>query len=130
MGKPGFMSPEHIAVMNDLLERSDAVRAACLELDEPFTMGYELEDGPDGNTVHWSMAFAETVRFSLDKVDADLLFRGDWARMVRATRDSREGRPTDPGVEAVGDMAGFQKVAPVFAVAQSVATVPVEFPDV
>jgi hypothetical protein len=124
------MSPEHEAAMNQLLDGADSVRAACVELDEPFILGYELTDGPDGETVYWSMTFDDTVRFGLDKVEADLLFRGDWARMVRASKGSRDGTPTDPGVVAIGDMAAFQKVAPVFAVAQSVATVPVEFPEV
>jgi hypothetical protein len=124
------MSPEHVAVMNALLEDDEAVRAACADLAAPFTLGYELADGPGGETVHWSMAFTDTVRFGLEKVDADLLFRGDWARMVRASKGNRDGQPGDPGVEPVGDLEAFQRVAGVFAAAQAAATVPVQFPEV
>jgi len=130
MDKPVFMSPEHVAAMNAILEKDDAVRTACAELEKPLTMGYALSDGPDGETVYWAMTFTDTVRFSLEKVDADLLFTGDWTRMVRASRDSRGGQTTDPGVEAVGDLAVLQSTGRVFALAQAVATVPVEFPEV
>jgi hypothetical protein len=128
--RPVFMSPRHVAQMNAILERDEAVRRACAELETPVTMGYELADGPDGETVHWSMSFGDTVRFGLEKVDADLLFCGDWKRMVRASRASRDGNPEDPGVVPVGDLALLETVGPVFALAQGVATIPVEFPDV
>jgi hypothetical protein len=130
MSKPVFMSPEHVAAMNAILEGDAAVRTACAELEKPFTMGYALSDGPHGETVYWAMTFTDTVRFSLEKTDADLLFTGDWARMVRASRDNRSGQATDPGVEAVGDLNVLQTIGPVFALAQAIATIPVEFPEV
>jgi len=130
MSKPGFMSPEHVAAMNAILEKDAAVRAACAELEKPVTMAYELADGPDGDTVWWSMTFTDTVRFGLEKTDADLLFTGDWKRMVRASKSSRDGDATDPGVVPVGDLAVIQATGRVFALAQAVATVPVEFPEI
>jgi hypothetical protein len=124
-----FMSPEHVAVMNEMLSEDEQVRQACSELDRPVTIAYELADGPDASAVHWSMTFADTVRFGLAPIEADILFVGDWARMVRATRAGRDGDALDPGLEVVGDYAGFEAVAPVFAIAKRVATLPVEFPD-
>lgn len=130
MSKPIFMSQEHVAAMNAILEKDASVRAACAELEKPLTMGYELTDGPDGETVYWSMTFTDTVRFGLEKTDADLLFAGDWARMVRASKSHRDGEPTDPGVVPVGDRGVLQATQRVFALAQAVATMPVEFPEV
>jgi hypothetical protein len=124
------MSPEHVAAMNAILEDNESVRAQCSLLEKPLTLGYELLDGPDGETVYWSMAFTDTVRFGLEKVDADLLFRGDWTRMIRATHRSRAGEAKDPGVEAVGDLDVMTAVGPAFAAAQAVATLPVQFPEV
>lgn len=130
MSDPVFMSPEHIALMNALLEDNAAVRAECALLLKPLTLGYELVDGPRGETVYWSMAFTDTVRFGLEQVDADLLFRGDWGRMLRASKSARDGGQEDPGVAPVGDLEVLTTIGPAFAVAQSVATVPVQFPDV
>jgi hypothetical protein len=124
------MSPEHVAVMNEILEDNEAVRDQCALLEKPLTLGYELVDGPGGETVYWSMAFTDTVRFGLEQVDADLLFRGDWARVVRASKSGREGRQDDAGVVPVGDLEVLATVGPAFAVAQSIATVPVQFPEV
>ena len=124
------MSPEHVAIMNARLLDADAVRAACAELEKPLTLGYELTDGPDGETVFWTMAFEDTVRFSLDSEPADLLFKGDWARMIRTTMASRRGEQDDPGLETVGDLEVMTTVAPAFAAAQAVGTVAVQFPDV
>ena len=125
-----FMSPEHVAAMNAILEADENVRAACAELEKPVTLGYRLTDGPDGETVHWRMTFTDTVRFSLDDTEADLLLTGDWATMVRASRAQREGQVIDPGVVPTGDLSAIQATSRVFALAQAVATVPVAFPEV
>lgn len=131
MTPPVFMSPEHVKQINEILAADEAVRTACAGLERPLTMGYALSDGPDGATVYWAMTFTDTVRFSLDQVDADLLFTGDWARMVRASRANREGRTTDPGVLPVGDLELIKVIGPVFAVATtSTAGLPVSFPDI
>jgi hypothetical protein len=128
--QPLFMSEEHVSRMNAILDKDEAVRRACADLDRVITMGYELADGPGGETVYWSMTFADTVRFGLERPEADLVFVGDWKRMVSASRATRGGKPEDPGVQAVGDLTVLEQVGPVFALAQAVATVPVEFPDV
>lgn len=128
--RPMFMSPEHVARMNAILAADEAVRRACSELDAPVMLAYALADGPGGETVHWTMSFTDTVRFGLEAVEADLLFTGDWQRMIRASKASREGSPQGPGVIPVGDLTLLETVGPVFALAQGVATIPVEFPDV
>ncbi|MBP2367501.1 hypothetical protein JOF36_003197 [Pseudonocardia parietis] len=93
-----FMSPEHIAAMNALLEDAPAVRAECARLPRPRVVSYALTDGPDGQVVHWTMTFSDTIRFSLEKASApDVRFVGDWARMIRATSAGRDGTQVDPG---------------------------------
>lgn len=126
-----FMSPQHVAAMNELLDASAEVRAACAALPEPRAMGYELTNGPDGETVHWTVSFNGTVQFSLDRAErADVGFKGDWAQMIRATRANRDGGAVDPGVTVAGDPAALAEIGPVLERARSVATLPVEFPEV
>ena len=126
------MSQEHVDAMNALLRDSEVVREACRSLPVPRTWAYTLADGPDGTVVHWTVRFADTVEFAVGEpeVRADVVFTGDWARMVRSTRDGREGRPTDPGVTVTGDPAVLAETGPVLEVARAVATLPVELPDV
>ena len=130
MAEPLFMSPEHVARMNEILEGDAAVRSACAELPQPYTLGYALSGGPGGRPVHWTVTFTDTVRFSLEPRDTDLLLSGDWASVVRASRAQREGEVVDPGVSASGDLAVMQAVSPLLALAGGVATIPVTFPDV
>ena len=129
MSDPVFMSAEHVAAMNAVLAADGTVRAACAALAKQVTIAYELSDGPGGTTVYWSIAFAETVRFGLEPTAADLVLRGDWARMVHAAKANRQGQVEDPAVLPVGDVTVMQAVAPVFALASNVATLPVVFPE-
>jgi hypothetical protein len=123
-----FMSAQHVVAMNDILDRSPEVRTACAQLPGPRTVGYRLADGPDGTTVHWSMTFDETVRFALDGREADVVFVGDWATMVRSAQAQREGRAVDAAVSVEGDAAVLTEVGAAFAAAAAVAVLPVEFP--
>lgn len=126
-----FMSPEHVATMNELLDASAEVRAACSVLPQPRVMAYALEDGPDRRTVHWAMSFHDTVRFSLDPAaEPDVLLRGDWRRMMRASEVNRRGETADPGVTVEGNVGVLAEIGPVLELARSVATLDVEFPQV
>lgn len=126
-----FMSSEHVAAMNALLDASTEVRAACSALPQPRVMAYALEDGPDGHTVHWVASFRSTMQFSLDAVDQpDVLLRGDWRQVVRASDANRRGELVDPGVVVEGDAGVLAEVGPVLELARSVATLDVEFPQV
>jgi hypothetical protein len=126
------MSQEHVDAMNALLRESEEVRAACRALPAPRTWSYRLADGPDGRDVDWTVRFADTVEFGLVPPEgrADVVFTGDWARMMRTTKASREGRQEDPGVTVTGDRAVVAETQAVLKVARAVATLPVEFPDV
>ena len=124
------MSQQHVDAMNALLADSAVVREACAKLPRPATMGYRLTDGPQGQTVHWSIELADTVRFSLEDRPADVLMVGDWAQMIRATKASREDRVADPGVRVEGDGDVLLDVMSVLSTARSVATLPVEIPEV
>jgi hypothetical protein len=124
-----FMSAQHVAAMNDILDRSPEVRAACALLPGPRTVGYRLAHGPDGATVHWAVTFQETVVFGLDWRDADVVFVGDWAAAVRSAQARREGGAVDPALSVEGDAAVLKEVGPALAAAAAIAVVPVEFPD-
>jgi hypothetical protein len=125
-----FMSQEHVDAMNALLADSEVVRDACRQLSRPRTIGYLLHDGPDGGPVHWRMSFADTVRFDLQQGETDVLFAGDWAQMIRASRANREQQSVDPGLVVEGEPAVLEEVGPALDTARSVATVPVDFPEV
>ena len=124
-----FMSAEHVAAMNALLEDAPSVRKACSELPVPRVMAYRLADGPDGGDVHWAMTFTDTVRFSLQEhPEPDVCFVGDWTKMILASQGSREGEPQDPNLTIEGDAAVLAEIGAALEVARSVATVPVDFP--
>jgi hypothetical protein len=126
-----FMSEEHVAAMNALLEDAPQVREACAQLDRPRTMSYRLADGPAGRDVHWAVTFTDTVRFSLDeKAEPDVLLVGSWTQMIRASRANRHGEQIDPGVSIEGDAAVLAEVGPVLEASRAAATLPVQFPDV
>lgn len=130
MADPLFMSPEHIAIMNDRLAASVEVREICSDLERPISLAYVLADGPDGQTVHWTVSFDETVSFGLEPKDADVTLRGDWTRMVRTSRGAREGEDSDPGIVPEGDLALLAKIQELIGAIHPYGAVPVTFPDV
>ncbi|WP_068800738.1 hypothetical protein [Pseudonocardia sp. HH130630-07] len=127
------MSPEHVTAMNALLRDDPTVRAACARVPGRRVLAYRLADGPGGRDVHWTVTVGGTggtVRFGLDEVpDPDVLVVGEWPRMIRATRASRDGVEQDPGCTAEGDTAVLAEIGEALAVARAVATLPVEFPE-
>ena len=126
-----FMSAEHVATMNAILQDDAAVRAACSGLSRPWVMSYVLADGPGGSYVYWTVTFGETMQFSLDEAPAaDVRLVGDWKQVVRSSSGARRGEELDPGVSIEGDTAALAEIGPVLEVGRAVATVPVEFPPV
>jgi ubiquinone biosynthesis protein UbiJ len=126
-----FMSQEHVDVMNALLQDAPTVEAACAALGGPRTLTYDLAGGPDGGAVTWTMRLDRTVQFSLDRADdADVVFSGDWTRMIQATKGGRSGEAVDPGLTVSGDLQLVAQVGAVLDVARQVAAVPVTFPEV
>lgn len=126
-----FMSEQHVASMNALLEDAPEVREACAGLSRPRTMAYRLTSGPTGADVHWTLSFSDTARFSLQEHPApDICFVGDWRRMIQASQSARTGEPLDPQLDIEGDAAVLAEIGPVMEIARAVATVPVEFPAV
>lgn len=130
MNRPVFMSPEHVAAMNRKLASSAEVREAGEVLHRTYTMSYVLSGGRDGVDEHWLMSLGpDGVQFALEpKADADIVFRGDWRRMVDASKAAREGCQLDPGVTVEGDVGVVTAVEHVFATAQQVATMEVDWP--
>jgi hypothetical protein len=126
---PLFMSAEHVEMMNAVLDRSPDVRAACATLPRPLRMGYCLHDGPDGEPVHWTVSFADTISFSLDEQPCDVLFTGDWRTMMLASASAAQRQElVDTGLVASGDETLIEPLGAVLAAAQS-AAVPATFPD-
>jgi hypothetical protein len=126
-----FMSPEHVAAMNDVLEQSEDVRAACAGIGRPSVLAFRLSDGPGGADVHWTMIFHDRMRFSLDKHPSpDVLITGDWKRMILATAAGRRGEVLDPGVEITGDQQLLMRLNQILDLGRRVATFEVSFPAV
>lgn len=128
-----FMSPGHVASMNALLTGARDVLRHCQALGRRYVVAYELTDGPAGAAVHWRVSFDPVigVRFGLTApaTDPDVVLRGDWCAMVRASAARRAGTGAAPGLRIDGDPGVLVAVGPALEAARAVATVPVTFPD-
>lgn len=128
-----FMSAEHVSAMNDLLSSSDEVRSAIARLDRTYVLAYDLSAAPDGGSEHWTMTLGpDGVRFDLDAPAgaADIVTKADYSAMIRATKASRAGERADEDIAVDGDPTVLERIAPVLALAQQVATLDVQWPDV
>ena len=127
-----FMSPEHVSTMNRLLAESADVRAAAATLDRDYVLAYRLTDAPGGGVAHWTMTLGPAgVRFALAAAPAsDVEMHADYRDMVRMVQATRAGETPKGDVLTVGDTEVLARIAPVYAVAQQVATVDVEFAEV
>jgi hypothetical protein len=124
-----FMSPAHVARMNELLAADPASRAACASLARRWNLVYELSHGT--GTVWWTMRFdpVDGVSFSLEPPErrGDIVFRGDHRSMLDWMRRSKAGESPGPmPVEQLGDPAGMTVIGPAFVAAQQVATLDTE----
>ncbi|MGH8504856.1 MAG: hypothetical protein ACRETM_02695 [Stenotrophobium sp.] len=125
MSKMIFMSPEHVARMNEILAADVASKAACAALDRRWDMVYELSRGMD--TVWWTMSFdpENGVSFSLvpPQRPGDILYRGEHKSMLNWMRRSKAGEAVEPmPLEQLGDPNGMNIIGPAFTAAQQVAT--------
>ncbi|PKW16227.1 hypothetical protein [Saccharopolyspora spinosa] len=126
-----FMSVEHVAAMNKLLQDAPDVRSACTQLSRARVVSYLLTGGPNGEEVHWTITFGDTVQFSLEEASSpDARFVGDWTQMIRAVSAGRGGAQVDAGVSIDGDGSVLAGINTTLETARAVATVPVEFPSV
>ncbi|WP_198663978.1 hypothetical protein [Jiangella endophytica] len=123
------MSEDHVAVINTILRRDPAVHEACARLAGPRVLAYRLEREPGGEPVHWTIAFEQTVQFSLAEAAApDVVLVGDWSVMIRAAKANREGVRVDPELSVEGDEEILDEILQVLGLASDIATVPVTFP--
>lgn len=132
MSRLEFMSAEHVAEMNRLLERDEATRRACRELDRPYLMLYELRHRPE--TVYWAISFDPTkgVRFALERPQQppDLVIRGDYAESIRATAAAKSGSDVQMPWQHDGDVSAIELLAPILEKARLAATVETHMPDI
>jgi hypothetical protein len=126
-----FMSAEHVDAMNALLADAPEVRAACSELTRPYVVAYRLADGPDRQTVHWTVTFDATVRFALSEHPTpDVVMVGDWRDMILASSAGRRGASHEPSVTLEGDPDVLTLTDPALEAARTIATVEVDFPNI
>jgi hypothetical protein len=133
MTKPLFMSATHVALMNGLLSRSDAVKRQCAQLPRDYLVAYILTEGPRGSTVHWCMevgpALGAVMTLGVAPRNPDVTISSRYAAMIQASQAAREGRPAANPIAVEGAPAVIAKVAAVLATARSAATVDVHFPE-
>lgn len=132
MNKPIFMSQQHVDIMNSLLDADADSKAECAKLARPYWMAYELRDA--GRTVWWSVEFNPQtgVRFSLAapaSESPDILYRGDYRAVVRATQRAKQQGGGELPVTTHGDPGAMAIIAPAFAAAGRAATIASEFPE-
>ncbi len=126
-----FMSPQHVARMNEILAHDGPTRRACAELEQDMLLAYELSDGED--TIWWTMAFRrdEGVRFGLDAPAraVDLTLRGEYRAMLDFMRLSKSGQAAEEPVSSHGDPEVLTIIGPAFAAAQAAATLDTVIPE-
>lgn len=124
-----FMSPEHVARMNELLATDPVSKAECAKLDRCWNMVYELSHG--AQTVWWTMRFdpAQGVSFHLQAPAhaADILLRGEYRTMMEFMRATKAGEPagTEP-VTLSGEPDGMKIIGAAFQAAGQAATLETE----
>jgi predicted dienelactone hydrolase len=132
--EPGFMSYTHVFIMNRLLAADQDVKKTTAALDRRYILAYELDEGPKGETVWWTMAFdpSDGMAFSLQAPEkpADLTFKGHYAEVIRAMRQMKDGQQVALPVTTVGNEYVMTTVGPAFAAGQKAATVKATFPEV
>jgi pimeloyl-ACP methyl ester carboxylesterase len=131
-GKPRFMSPEHVAIMNARVARAAEVQRRCAALGRSYIVAYVLTDAPLGASAHWRVEAGpgSGVRFALGPATADVTIHCDYRAMLAATQDARAGRPASPpGARTEGDAEALRAVAEILALARAAATVDVDFPE-
>lgn len=126
-----FMSPDHVAVMNERLRTADDVRDACRALDGPRVLLYRLRNGPDGRVVFWTLIYEDTIQFSLEDHDSpDVVLTGDWQTMISAVQAARDGGTSAPNLQIRGDTTVFAQLNEIFDIARPVATLYTAIPDI
>jgi hypothetical protein len=128
-----FMSPEHVARMNEVLANDSASKAACAALGRRWDMAYELNHG--AQKIWWTMTFdpARGVSFALQPPSraADILYRGEYRAMLDWMRNHKAGRSQGPEpVIKSGDPEGTSIIDAAFQAAGRAATFDTEIPVV
>ncbi|MGC2977970.1 hypothetical protein ACPUD8_19985 [Brevibacterium sp. FAM 25378] len=130
---PEFMSPEHVAQMNDRLRESTELLANVTSLGRRRALTYRLERAPSG-IEYWTFEASDHgVRFILGvpTLPSDVTLHTSWTTAMQVALAEREGRelPT-PEVEITGDVAALAVLQPVLEAARSIATVETRIPEV
>lgn len=126
-----FMSPDHVAVMNERLRTADGVRDACRALGRSRVLLYRLRNGPEGRDVFWALIYEDSLRFALEDHDnPDVVLTGDWQTMVRAVQAARDGEASAPNLQMHGDAEVFARMNEILDIARPVATLHTGIPNI
>ena len=126
-----FMSSVHVEAMNQALRQSVEFQSVAATLPRQMALTYELHDGPQGQTIHWTLrAGPEGTEFSLSRPDraSDIYIRADWVDMIRAAVATRRGEHQAVAMDVQGDQSDLRRIESVLQVARRVATFDCEFP--
>lgn len=126
-----FMSPEHVAHMNELLSVDASSKAACATLDRRWDMVYELSAGAE--TVWWTMRFdpVDGVSFNLQPPTqpADVLFRGEHRAVLDTMRRIKAGeKDLQLPLTQLGDPNAFAVIGAAYQAAHAAAAIHTEIP--
>ena len=128
-----FMSSAHVEAMNQALRQSVEFQSVAATLPRQMALTYELQDGPQGQTIHWTFRTGpEGTEFSLMRPEqpSDIRIRADWAEMIRAAIATRRGEHQAVAMDVQGDQSDLRRIEAVLQIARRVATLDCEFPAI
>jgi gamma-glutamyltranspeptidase/glutathione hydrolase len=130
-----FMSPEHIRLLNERVNQSLDVRAACARLPRDIRIAYQLHDEDGGSDIWWQVLYSQKEGCILalgapqGPVDASLE-AGYWTTLQQTEAAIRGSAKPDEVAAGVASLTGQAAAAEAHAQAWLVGLmIDVEFPQ-
>jgi hypothetical protein len=130
-----FMSPEHVAKLNDILASSLPTRLAASKLPREILWAHRLTDEDTGEVIWWQTSFhpKEGVRLALQPPSRppDVQFGGGYWAMLDITRARLNGIEVvaEDLVLEIGSANFLDDVAEVYNTMWTEAAMDIVFPD-
>lgn len=129
---PGFMSEQHVAIMNERAKQSSRLRELCAALERDYLWLQEMHDGE--HIHYWQLNFTRDRGFYFligkPQTEPDLTQRGQYSDMIRAIRQvAVTGEMGDPHNDFIGDTSIIETLADIFAAAREVCQTEAKLPD-
>jgi hypothetical protein len=127
MTRPLFMSPEHVAILNERLDASSEVKRLCAEQAQDYVLLYVLHNNPTGQTEYRRTDIRRDggvfLALALADGNVDASISGDYWKIL----DALAGKGTLPPVD--GDPDRIATIGKVLTSKEVKAcAVPVTFP--